>query len=87
MLPLTTPKGNQSWMFFGRTDSKAKAPILWPPIAKSRIMGKDADAGKNWGQEDKQMTQDEWLDGISDSVGMTEQTPGDSEGQGSLAVL
>ena len=57
-------------MFIGRTDAKAKAPILWPPNAKSQIIGKEADAGKYLGQEEKPMTQDEWLDGISDSVGM-----------------
>ena len=57
-------------MFIGRTDAKPKAPILWPPDAKSQIIGKEADAGKDLGQEEKLMTQDEWLDGISDSVGM-----------------
>ena len=57
-------------MFIGRTDAKPKAPILWPPDAKSQIIGKEADAGKDLGQEEKPMTQDEWLDGISDSVGM-----------------
>ena len=45
------PKGNQSWTFIGRTDAEAKALILWPPDAKSRLIGKDPDAGKDWGQE------------------------------------
>ena len=53
------PKGNQSWMFNGRTDTKAETPILWPPDAKSWLTGKDPDAGKDWGQEEKGMTEDE----------------------------
>ena len=53
------PKGNQAWMFIGRTD--AEAPILWPPDAKSRFTGKDPDAGKDWRQEDKGMTEDEMI--------------------------
>ena len=55
------PKENQSWILIGRTD--AEAPILWPPDAKSCLVGKDPDAGKNWRQEEKGM---EWLDGITD---------------------
>ena len=47
------PKGNQPWIFIGRTDAEAKAPILWPPDVKSRLIGKDPDAGKEWGQEEK----------------------------------
>ena len=47
------PKGNQPWLFIGRTDAKAEAPILWPPDAKSQLTGKDPDAGKDWGQEEK----------------------------------
>ena len=76
------PKGNQSWIFIGRTD--AEAPILWLPDAKSQLMGKDPDAEKDWRQE-KGTTKDEmvgwhhWLNGHK-----FEQTPGDSEGQGSL---
>ena len=46
------PKGDQSWMYIGRTDDEAEAPILWSPIVKSWLMGKDPDAGKNWGQEE-----------------------------------
>jgi len=52
-------KGNQPWIFIGRTDAKAEAPILWPPDASSRLTGKDPDAGKDWGQEEKGATEDE----------------------------
>ena len=52
------PKGNQSWMFIGRTDAEAETPILWPPDVKSWLIGKDPDAGKDWRQE-KGMTEDE----------------------------
>ena len=52
------PKGNQSWIFIERTDTEAKAPILWPPDAKKWLIGKDPDAGKDWGQEEKGMTED-----------------------------
>ena len=79
------PKGNQPWMFTGRTDTDAEAPIFWPPDAKSWLIGKDPDAGKDWGQEEKGMTEDKvvgwhhWL-----STNEFQQTPGDSEEQGSL---
>ena len=53
------PKGDQSWVFIGRTDVEAESPILWPPDAKSWLIGKDPDAGKDWGQEEKGMTEDE----------------------------
>ena len=53
------PKGDQSWVLIGRTDAKAETPILWPPHAKSRLIGKDPDAGRNWGQEEKGTTEDE----------------------------
>ena len=62
-------KGDQSWVFFGRTDAKAETPILWPAHAKSWLIGKDSDAGRDWGQEEKGTTEDEvagwhhWLDG------------------------
>ena len=62
-------KGDQSWVFFGRNNAKAGAPVLWPPHAKSWLIGKDSDAGRDWGQEEKGMTEDEmagwhhWLDG------------------------
>ena len=63
------PKGNQSWVFIGRTDVEAETLILWPPDAKSWLIWKDPDAGKDWGQEEKGTTEDEmvgwhrWLDG------------------------
>ena len=53
------PKGNQSWVFIGRTDAEAEAPILWPPDVKSWLIGKDLDAGKDWWQKEKGMTEDE----------------------------
>ena len=62
------PKGNQPWIFIGRTDAEAEAPILWPPDAKNWLIRKDPDAGKDWGQEEKWATEDEMLDGITDSM-------------------
>ena len=53
------PKGDQSWVFIGRTDAEAETPVLWPPHAKSWLIGKDPDAGRDWGQEEKGMTEDE----------------------------
>ena len=61
------PKADQSWVFIGRTDAQAETPILWPPDAKSWLTGKDPDAGRDWGQEEKGMTED----GITDSMGMS----------------
>ena len=55
------PKGNQSWIFFGRTDAEAEAPIIWPPDAKSQLIGKDPDGGKYWGQGEKSRTEDEMV--------------------------
>ena len=55
------PKGNQSWIFFGRTDAEAEAPVLWPDDGKNLLIGKDPDAGKDWRQEEKGMTQDEMV--------------------------
>ena len=52
-------KGRQSWMFFGRTDAEAETPILWLPHAKSLLIGKDTDAGRDWGQEEMGTTEDE----------------------------
>ena len=78
------PKRNKPWIFSGRTDAKAEAPILWPPDAKNWLIGKDPDAGKDWRQE-KGTTEDEtvgwhhWLNGHE-----FEQAPGDGGGQGSL---
>jgi len=52
-------KGDQSCVFFGRTEAEAETPILWPPHAKSWLVGKDSDAGRDWGQEEKRTTEDE----------------------------
>ena len=54
-------EGDQPWDFFGRNDAKAETPVLWPPDAKSCVVGKDSDAGRDWGQEDKVMTEDGWM--------------------------
>ena len=62
------PKGNQPWRFIGRTDAEAKAPILWPPDAKSQLTGKDPDAGKDRKQEEKGQQRMRWLDGITNSM-------------------
>ena len=83
-IKLINPTGNQPWIFIGRTDVEAEVPILWPSDAKSWLIGKDPDTGKNWGQE-KGVTENEivgwhhWLNGHE-----FEQTLGDSEGWGSL---
>ena len=61
---------DQSWVFIGRTDVKAETPILWPPDAKSWLIGKDPNAGKDWGQEKKGQWKIRWLDGITDSMDM-----------------
>ena len=82
------PKGDESWVFIGRSDVEAETPILWPPDAKSWLIWKDPDAGKDWGQEEKGMTEDEmagWhhrLDGHE-----FEWTPGVGDGQGSLVCF
>ena len=55
------PKGNQSWMFIERTDAEAETPVLWPSDVKSPLTGKDPDAGKDWGQEEKGATEDEMV--------------------------
>ena len=64
------PKGNQSWIFIGRTDAEAETPILWPPDEKNWFIWKDPDAGKDWRWEEKGRTEDE-MDGITDSVDMS----------------
>ena len=80
------PKGNQSWIFIGRTDAEAETPILWPLDAKNWLIGKDPDAGKDWRQEEKGRQRDEmvgwhhWLDGHE-----FEQALGVGDGQESLA--
>ena len=79
-------EGEQPWDFFGRNDAKAETPVLWTPHATSWLIGKDSDAGRDWGQEEKGTTQDEmagwhhWLDGRE-----SEWTPGVGDGQGGLA--
>ena len=76
------PKGDQSWVFMGRTDVEAEAPILWPPDAKNWVIWKDPDVGKDWRWEEKAMTEDEmvgwhnWLNGHE-----FEETPGVGDGQ------
>ena len=81
-----SPKGNQPWIFIGRTDDDAEAPILWPPDAKSWLIGKVPDAGKDWGQEERGMTGDEMVEWHHRRDGHEfEQTLKDCEGQGSLA--
>ena len=65
------PKGNQLWIFIGRTDAEAETQILWPPDAKIRLIGKDTDAGKDWRQEEKRITGWDELNGITDSMDMS----------------
>ena len=79
-------EGDQPWDFFGRTDTKAEAPVLWPPHVKSWLIGKDSDAGRDWGQEEKGTTEDEmagWHHGLNGRE--SEWAPGDGDGQGGLA--
>ena len=81
------PKGNQPWIFIGRTDAKAEAPILWPPDAKNWLLGKDLDAEKDWGQEEKRITEDEMIGYHHHRLNghKFEQTLGDIGGETSLA--
>ena len=65
------PKGNQSWIFIGRTDAEAETPILWPPDGKNWLIGKDTEAGKDWRWEEKGMREDEMVDGITASKDMS----------------
>ena len=62
VIQLVYPKGNQSWIFLGKTDAEAETPILWPPEVKKRLIGKDPDAGKDWRQEEKGTTEDEMVE-------------------------
>ena len=64
------PKGNQSWIFVGRTDAEAETPILWPPLAKNWLIGKDLDAGKIEGRRKRGWQRMRWLDGITNSMDM-----------------
>ena len=65
------PKGDQSWVFIGRTDAEAETPILWPPDKKNWLIGKDSDAGKGWGQEEKGTTEDEMAGWLTDWMDMS----------------
>ena len=86
MIQPVNPKGNQPWIFTGRTDAEAEAPVFWPSAVKSWLTGKDPDAGKDWGQEEKGATEDEMVGWYHQFNGHEfEETLGDSEGQGSLA--
>ena len=84
--PTSPSLGDQSWVFIGRTDFEAGTPVLWPPDAKSWLIWKDPDAGKDWGQEEKGTTEDEivgwhhWLNGHGFGW-----TPGVGDGHGGLA--
>ena len=80
------PKGNESWIFTGRTDAEAETPILWPPDVKNWLIGKDPDAGKDWRQEEKGMTEDEMVGWHHRLHGHEfEEAPVVGDGQGSLA--
>ena len=80
------PKGDQSWVLIGKTDAEAEAPILWPPHAKSWLIGKDPNAGKDWRWEEKGTAEDEMV-GWHHLTGWMwfEQAPGVGDGQGGLA--
>ena len=85
-IQLVHSEGDQPWDFFGRNEAKAETPVLWPPHVKSWLIGKDSDAGRDWGQEEKGTTEDEmagwhhWLDGHE-----SEWISGIGDGQGGLA--
>ena len=74
-IQLVHPKGNESWIFIGRTNAEVKTPILWPPDVKNWLIGKDPDAGIDWRQEEKGTTEvewvDEWMNGITDPMDMS----------------
>ena len=84
-MKLVSLEGNQPWIFFGRAEAEAEAPIIWQLDARSQLIGNDPDVGKDWGQEEKGVTEDKmvgwqhWLTGHE-----FEQTLGDGEHQGSL---
>ena len=91
-VPWTAKRSNQSilkeskpWIFIGKTDAEVEAPILWPPDAKSWFIGKDPDAGKDWGQEEKEATEDEkgWMASSTQRTWIWANSR-DSEGQGNL---
>ena len=83
-IQLVHPKGNQFWIFIGKPDAEAKAIILWPPVVKNWLIGKDSDAGKDWRREEKGMTEDEMV-GWHHRLDGHEQAPGVGDGQRSLA--
>ena len=79
------PKGNHSWIIIGRTDAETETPMLWPPDGKSWLIGKDSDAGRDWGQEEKGTREEEmigWHHWLNEHE--FEQTPGVGDGQGGL---
>ena len=81
------PKGNQSWIFIGKTDAESETPIRWPPDVKNWLIGKDPDSGKDWRQEEKVMTEDEMVGWHHQLLGHEfEQAPGVGDGQGSHGV-
>ena len=85
-IKLVNPKGNQSWIFTGRADAETEAPVLWLPDAKSWLIGKDSDAGKDWRQEEMGVKEDQMFGWHHQLNGHDfEQVPGDGKGQGSLA--
>ena len=85
-IKLVHPKGNWSWIFIGRTEAEAETPILWPPVVKNWLTGKDPDAGKDWRWEKKGTTEDEMVGWHHQLDGHEfEQARGVGDGQGSLA--
>ena len=85
-IQLVHSKGNQSWVLIGRTEDNAKTPILWPPYEKSWLIGKDSDAGRDWGQEEKGTTEDEMIEWHHELDGHDfEWTPVVGDGQEGLA--
>ena len=70
-IQLVNPKGNQSWVFIGRTDAEAETPLLWPPDGKNWLIGKDTDAGRCWMWEEKGTMRMRWLDGITNLMDMS----------------
>ena len=76
-IKLVDPKGNQSWIFIGRTDVKAETPRLWPPDAENWLIGKVPDVGKDWGQKEKGESEDEMTGCITDAINMNLGKPWD----------
>ena len=81
-------EGDQPWGFFGRNDAKAKAPVLWPPHAKSWLIGKDSDAGRDWGQRRRGRQRMRWLDDITDLMDVSlSELPDEQGGPGMLRFM